>query len=355
MKNKDRQLCEAVLSPGKEIGRLSLVKVERDGALLLALPLNRRLALATLALYQPQRLKARLLRRVIRVWVLLGLHRFLPKFELVLGDEGVFSGLDQMALSNGFGFLLGNVSSPMRNLIGLYETGGILRVVKAGLGKAAPVVRDEYASMRDFSRLVVGVPECLGLFDIENGAAYIAELVSGRSPRGADDDMLVFELLNNWLQIGNSMSVSNLDCWEKLAEKLDDDTMQRFAALARAEVTSPVMHGDFAPWNIKISDNGEVKVLDWEFGQRAGMPSWDALHYMVQRMCLVEKCPSSEVINTCMIFLSGSFMQSYLKKAGLQGNEKELLESYLYYSAYVQAYPREELIILCRENLQQNE
>ncbi len=344
MKREDRILFEAVLSPGQEMGRLSLAAVKRGGLLLLALPLERRLARATLALYQPQRLKGRLFRSGMRFLVFSGLHRLLPRVEVVVGDKGLFSGFDGKVSLDGFGFLLGSGGSEFRNLIGLADFGGELCVVKAGRGEAAEVVREESRRMDEFSRCVQGVPVCYEVFDIEEGAAYIAERVGGKSPRGKLGDERVFGLLGDWLEAGEAGRVSELPCWQRLEGVLGEAEMARFVRLAKAEVLSPVMHGDFAPWNIKVDVKGGVRVLDWEFAEQRGMPGWDWLHYHVQRYLLVRDESAEVVVRKCCELLGSKEMEAYFKRAGLAGMEDEVLGSYLYFSGRVYDYPRDDLI-----------
>ena len=95
MNIKDQQLCCEVLSPGGVAGKLSLIKVTRNGSLLLALPLDRGVSLATLKLYQPQKWKGRGLRLALRAMVSFGLHRILPRVEFTIGEAGLFAGLDK--------------------------------------------------------------------------------------------------------------------------------------------------------------------------------------------------------------------------------------------------------------------
>ncbi len=40
-----------------------------------------------------------------------------------------------------------------------------------------------------------------------------------------------------------------------------------------------VQHGDPGPWNIVARDNGSVTMLDWENGERVGMPFWDLAYF----------------------------------------------------------------------------
>jgi len=40
------------------------------------------------------------------------------------------------------------------------------------------------------------------------------------------------------------------------------------------------IHGDFAPWNIRRLPHGCVGLVDWEEGERSGLPLQDALHFL---------------------------------------------------------------------------
>ena len=344
MKEEDRQLFESILSPGEEKGRLKLAKVMRNGSLLLALPMNQALALATLGLYQPQRWKGRMMRMVMKTLVVLGLHRFLPTIEVKIGGAGLFSGLRGCASPENFGFLLGNTESEIRNLIGVYQDTDSLSVVKAGRGDSSAVIRAEYATMQQFSDRIDEAPQCRQCFEIENGAAYVVELVKGRSPRGSVDDKLVFGILMRWLDTGTETNVTELDCWKSLEEKLDKEMMDSLDKLADTQVVSPVMHGDFAPWNIKIGSGNRVKVLDWEYTEVSGMPGWDWLHYHVQRMNLVSGKSAEIIVSSCRVLMGSDPMCTYLDQAGIHGLEDELLGSYLLYSGEILSYPREELL-----------
>lgn len=344
MKAEDYTLCETVFSSGTEIGQLSLVKIMREGHLLLALPLDRSVAVATLALYEPQKWKGKLLLSMLKLLVWLGLYRILPKFSLKLGDSGLYSEIKNPTRSGSIGFLLGNANSVTRNLIAVYKAVEGLSVIKAGCGDSSAVVRNEYQAMKTFDDLVVGVPKCRALYNFDNGVAYSMEYIKGRSPRSASDDDLVFEILKGWGSIGQRRAVHDLDCWRALFALVGDDLKEELAELSCSEVTSPVLHGDFAPWNVKINSEGGVKILDWEYAESFGMPGWDWLHYHVQRLKLIERTSAEKILAHCEELLRNAPFSDYLLAAGLNGHENALLGSYLYYSGLCQSFPREKEI-----------
>ena len=344
MNKADQNLCERVLSPGQEIGRLKFVPIKRNGALLLALPLNRSLALETLNLYQPQKIRGRILRGLLRGIVKCGLLKLSPQVEFKLGSQGLFSGLNDLNSGSELGFLLSGGDSQYRNLIGLCEVDGAKMVVKSGSDEAKDILIREYELQCKLAEEISGVPACKAYFKIDKGVAYLTEYVYGRSPKGSSGDAIALGLLNEWLSAGQLKSVNTLPDWTALKQSLSDDEMSYFAALGDLELISPAVHGDYAPWNMKIDSDGLIKVLDWEYSYQTGMPGWDWLHYNVQRLKLVDMQCADLIIAHCRRMMSHSVFADYLSKAGLNGNEEALLGSYLFYTGRYHSYPREEEI-----------
>ena len=50
------------------------------------------------------------------------------------------------------------------------------------------------------------------------------------------------------------------------------------------------IHGDFAPWNIKLP-TGSAVLVDWEDSQVRGLPLHDAYHFVHMARCLFGKRP----------------------------------------------------------------
>ncbi|BCL60056.1 hypothetical protein DGMP_07490 [Desulfomarina profundi] len=44
-------------------------------------------------------------------------------------------------------------------------------------------------------------------------------------------------------------------------------------------VTLVLVHGDFAPWNLKIQPGKVIAAIDWEEGNFSGLPLWDLCHF----------------------------------------------------------------------------
>jgi len=57
-----------------------------------------------------------------------------------------------------------------------------------------------------------------------------------------------------------------------------------------SELPAMRIHGDFAPWNIKLL-NGSAVLVDWEDSQARGLPLHDAYHFVHMARCLFGKRP----------------------------------------------------------------
>ncbi len=51
--------------------------------------------------------------------------------------------------------------------------------------------------------------------------------------------------------------------------------------LEQTTVTSTIVHGDFAPWNLR-SHHGQISAFDWEYGELDGLPLVDETHFILQ-------------------------------------------------------------------------
>lgn len=72
------------------------------------------------------------------------------------------------------------------------------------------------------------------------------------------------------------------------ASFLTDALQDVLPILARARVPSTIVHGDFAPWNLR-EHKGAVTAFDWEYAELDGLPFADETHYRLQTGYLLEK------------------------------------------------------------------
>jgi hypothetical protein len=110
------------------------------------------------------------------------------------------------------------------------------------------------------------------------------------------------------------------------AQKLLKD--QSNANVARSVSTS-IQHGDFAPWNIKVSAGGTWTVLDWERGNLQGVPALDWFHYEIQTGILVHKSSTEKLLERIKWLIASEPFKQYARQAGIAGLEKTLLSAYL--------------------------
>ena len=58
--------------------------------------------------------------------------------------------------------------------------------------------------------------------------------------------------------------------------------------LEQTPVASTIVHGDFAPWNLRTHD-GKLAAFDWEYAEIDGLPLIDSLHFKLQLGLEMEK------------------------------------------------------------------
>jgi len=59
-------------------------------------------------------------------------------------------------------------------------------------------------------------------------------------------------------------------------------TLEQFLpTLESTQVPSTIVHGDFAPWNLRLHQ-GVISAFDWEYGELDGLPLVDETHYTLQ-------------------------------------------------------------------------
>jgi hypothetical protein len=94
-------------------------------------------------------------------------------------------------------------------------------------------------------------------------------------------------------------------------------------------------HGDFAPWNVRVSPSGVWMALDWERGDWKGLPAWDWFHYHVQKAILVRHQPVAWLVTSLEALLADDPFQAYAQAAGIIGKERALALLYLLYQTEV--------------------
>jgi len=312
--------------------------LRKRGRPFLLLPRQPRCAAATLSLYPAQAKRARAARTISR-WLLtaslpIGTERI--SFRASRGDPFLrFLGSLTGEREPGppvLGILAGNPASEGQRFLLLVFNANQqpAAVVKAGLTLPASGLIDQEASF--LAAVPAGtpaIPRLRARFESPRLNALALDFFAGDSPRLQDERALP-SLLASWVNPNRKVVLAEVPAWQRLANTAS--TREPFSDLVgrlRARVIHPaIAHGDFAPWNIKVSA-GAWTVLDWERGELTGVPGWDWFHYVIQRGILVTHLPSAMLIRQVEGLLASAAFKEYVARGGIVGCERELVLAYL--------------------------
>ncbi|MSU57886.1 MAG: hypothetical protein EXS35_06840 [Pedosphaera sp.] len=330
----------APCAAGAAAVNVGLHVVRRGGLPLLYLPADNRCAVHALALYPAQSTKARLAKKFLRRALRFGLRPGLDKIAVTVGASDPFAAFlgDATGVSAGalprFAVLAGNPHAPGRRFVFLlFDADGAPRaVVKAGQTDSA---RELLAHEENFLRALPtgtrGVPRLRGGFDSARARAFALDFAAGESPRD-DDAKAVATLLNSWVSPDHHAVMNELPAWQRLMAAANQPLLPpAVAALATARFRPALWHGDFAPWNVKMSGAGEWTVLDWERGERAGVPGWDWFHFVLQPALLVRREPAEQLLARLEGLLASPEFLAYAAAAEISAHTRALALAYLAY------------------------
>ena len=345
-KSVDIALIRALEGTGEVLGTFSVYYVRREGHLLLALPADRETAWATLKLSQPQVCLGKVVALVVGILVRTGLHRFLPRKCLTVRADGPLAEL--VNDHSKVGFLLGNPKGDTRRALLVHHQGDGYVVDKVGVDeKSRQSVMAELEVIKMLPDRLMGSPVLYGNHFEDTWASYTTGFVEGSSP-GKDDDEQVIGILSDWMKDAQAVPLSETGQWKEMDDYAsgheEGEIWARLQKVSSLSVKTGVFHGDFAPWNIKLSNDGGVVVLDWETGCNEGPSGWDWLHYMIQRASLVEGGSASEILKLCREWAKSGKGKSFLDEAGWGNQIEPWIGTYLGYSSWIAGFDRDELL-----------
>ena len=325
--------------------RITMRLVKKAGRPFLLLPAQSRPAAAIMGLYPAQTGRARMARALLRCLLRASLPLGTETISLAISPADPFvKFLCSLAGEQGqgapvLGILAGNPASDgQRFLLLIFDASQRpVAVVKAGLNpRARALVEQEERFLAAVPEKTVAVPRLRARFESSRLRALALDFVPGDSPRLRDEAALT-PLLTAWVDVTRTIVLSDTPDWMRLQEAASASGL--FSVVAgqlRGRQVHPAMHhGDFAPWNIKVSPAGAWTVLDWERGELTGIPGWDWFHYVIQSGILVGHLPVSVLVQRVESLLSADAFRQYATRGGIVGCERELVLAYLLHAVEV--------------------
>ena len=340
--------------------RIGMRLVRKAGRPFLLLPGQPRPAAAIMDLYPAQTGRARMARALLRCLLRASLPLRAETISLALAPGDAFvKFLWSLAGEPGqgapvLGILAGNPASDgQRFLLLVFDASQRpVAVVKAGLSpRARALVEQEERFLAAMPEKTVAVPRLRAGFESSRLRSLALDFVPGDSPRPRDEAALP-PLVTAWVDATRTVVLADIPDWMRLQEAAPASGL--FSVVAgqlRGRKVHPAMHhGDFAPWNIKVSPVGAWTVLDWERGELTGIPGWDWFHYIIQSGILVGHLPASVLVQRVESLLSSDAFRQYATRGGILGCERELVLAYLLH--VVQVIKPSEGIAATRELLE---
>lgn len=298
------------------------------------------MAVAGLQLYPGQRFRARVLRNILagllqaRMPLPFALHALpVPRQD----ELAIFLAELTGVVCPRFAVLAGNPAAQGRRFIVMtWKADGQPVVVKVGMGPAArDLIEQEEKFLQQIPESIPGIPRVIKSLRTTRHSGFALPFLPGVSPAAVTP--AVVQLLQGWLRPDQMVAARAVPTWTKLHAACGGDSdWARVAEIMEAKpFVATVAHGDFTPWNVRVSGGERGRALDWERGEFPGMPAWDWFHFVIQSTILVERKQGARVQLVCEKLLQREDFRAYAAAAGLAGRERECLLAYLYHVVQV--------------------
>lgn len=306
------------------------------------LPCENDSAIHGLSLYPAQRPVARFAGELLRWALRARLTLFIGKTSVTISTENPFvrflislSGENEIPQ---FAVLAGNPNALGRRFILLVfdAAENPVAVVKVGCGSEAIRLIQQEENFLASAKQKRGIPELRATFQNDSMRAFSLDFVEGDSPAGNETDGLA-KILHGWIDPARFITAEDVRAWIRLKEKCASHPLFQTLRqkLSVAQFRPVISHGDFAPWNIKISKNGSWIALDWERGELVGFSTWDWFHYYIQNWILVDRLNARQLAGKIDELLNSDSLLRYAQETQTTPVLRELLLAYLLYSAEV--------------------
>ncbi len=283
---------------GEGSAQIEMRLLRKRGRPFLLLPTQRKAAAVSLQLYPAQTPRARLARALLRSSSHLSTSLGTESISLAHATDDPFvrflaslakGGADRLPVLS---ILAGNPASDGQRFIllifGSHQKP--VAVVKAGITeRAKSLIEKEESFLRALDGKITGIPQVRGVCQSSRLRAMALDFFPGDSPRSRHESFIA-TLLSSWVDQKRKIPLRDTADWRRLEQACAaDNPFWMVVRRARNNSFHPTIeHGDFAPWNIKVSRAGAWTVIDWERGEMAGIPGWDWFHYVIQPAILVE-------------------------------------------------------------------
>jgi hypothetical protein len=321
---------------------LELRQLSKGGRPFLLLAKQSVAAATTLELYPAQTARARAVKSFLRFLIRIGLSIGTQRVSLSISPENEFvkfltaqsSSQDNLPR---FGVLAGNPAHDTQRFIILLfdQNQRPAAIVKAGLSEPAKaLVQKEQQFLAKVPPNTKGIPGLRATFANNRVEAFAMDFAEGESPRSRDLQQLSV-VLTSWIS-NSQIALCETPAWQQLESGSWLVPMHpAVRQLRERNIRASLQHGDFAPWNIKVSRNGTWNIIDWERGTLSGIPGWDWFHYIIQTAILVVHQDGDELVQRIENLLASAAFKTYSQKSGIEGIERELVLAYLAHLVHV--------------------
>jgi hypothetical protein len=337
------------LLSGIDFSKSGYSVLARHGQPLLLIPAGKLAARQTLELYQPQSRIARFAMAGLKTaCIATGVSKFLPKLgmEYRLGNE-IQRGMpfDQTDIDEGrVGFLLCNPKHECARVIAI-RTGDAPRIIKWADATGAKVVAQEAASIQRLAeRKLAGVPVVFEDGGGTDGSRWFEMERLDASRIKSVADFRAVGLLSAWMgeERENPAETDLLkSIWNAGEGSVRWKAPKSMSAL---RVRKAVMHGDFAPWNLR-EKRGAASAIDWEWAREDGLAGVDLCYGLLQEALLVHRLAPRRALQAVLLAATRTpAARAYLEQAGWADDLKAWLELGVAYQQSKMSWPCPELL-----------
>lgn len=325
-------------------GATSLRVYRAGGRVALAVPEDQQVAEMVMNLYQPQRLKGRLFKQMVR---LQSRNRFNLAGYKHLGESSQIPEIEWLiepARSGTLGFLGCNPAHGLRCIVaGISPSTGESFIVKLGCDESAEAVKREHTVLIKLQDRYPGVIKPAGSASGKDWFAMKLPYLGHTSP-GAFNLPTVENLLSSWCS-EERQRVTEWGVMDEILKKIRmvpamSGWQQKVGAL---KVSRSLVHGDFALWNLRDTPDG-LHAIDWEWADENGLAGIDLIHGLRQEALMVKKLGASAAFVWIQEQLRSDKWVAYLSGTGWEQNLNDLLRIGLLHSHFIAKNDSKEML-----------